>query len=261
MRSQNLWNGWNKSKAIRIFLIVYLLLYLILWVREAEQFDYYMFFSRVNSEYGITEECRQTRMNLTDLLQETDSVSGIVLALLFTASVAVLAVYKESFRENWDITLRRIPHYRGKYLFSKIVAVLIPAFIYLVYYITKWLFLFSMYRKEIQRQYDFYKEKPEKIKYVPLEAKDFLSMVPIKPFLEMVLYTVLMVLVLLLISFTVRRIKKDVMGFCVAMIGLVVSVLLFCGVFAVTRAVEIAILSVCIGIILLFHVRHVYVKF
>ena len=114
MRTQNLWNGWNKPKTVRIFLIVYLVLYLILWVREVEQFDYYMFFCRVESEYGITEECRRTWVDLTDLLQETDSVLGIVLGLLFTASVAVLAVHKESFRENWDITLRRIPRYRGR---------------------------------------------------------------------------------------------------------------------------------------------------
>ena len=117
-----------------------------------------------------------------------------------------------------------------------------------------------MYQKEIQRQYDFFKERPEKIKYVPLEAKEFLNEVPIKPISEMVLYTVLMAFLLLLLSFTVRRIKKDVMGFCVAIVGLVATVLLFFGVFAVTRVVEIAILSVDIGIILFFNIRHVYVK-
>ncbi len=266
MTERKLWNGWNKPKALKWFFIGYLVLNIVLWIREAETFDSYNSFSDVRTESGILEDEEDWLdvpwENLTELLQEANSVIGIVFAVIFMAGVAVIAIHRESFRENWDLTLRRVPRYRGKYLFSKIVAVLIPAVGYMVYYGTQWLYRFYLYQKEIQQQYDYFMEnqKSYKIKYVLLDAKEFLSVVPIKPILEMSLYTVLMALILLLLSFSVRRIKKDVMGFCAAIAGLVALVILFSGVFAFPRAVEIAILSVDIGIILFFNIRHVYVK-
>lgn len=266
MIERKLWSGWNKPKAVKWFFIGYLVLHIVLWLKEADTFEYYKSFSYVKTESGLWEDeegfVEPQFANLTELLQETNSMIGIVFALIFTAGVAVIVVHRESFWDNWDITLRRIPRYRGKYLLSKVIAVLVPATGFSVYYGTQWFYRFRMYQADLQRQFDYFEEnhKSYKIKYVPMEAKEFFSNVPIKPVLEMTLYAVLMALILLLLSFSVRRIKKDVLGFCAAIVGLVAVVVLFSEMFAIGRMAEIVLLSGCIGIIMFFNIRHVYVK-
>lgn len=262
MTKRKLWSGWNSPKAVGACFIGYIILHIILWAREARIFDYCMVFSRIKSEYGITEECRETWVDLTDLLQEANSVRGMVYALIFSICVSVIVVHKESFRQNWNLTLRRIPKYRGKYLRSKMIAVLFPAVGFSVYYGTQWLYRFDLYQTELQREYDFYVESQmsHKIKYVPLEKEEFFRVIPMKPILEMSLYSVITALLLLLLNLAARRIKKDLAGFCAAIAGLVAVVLLFFEVVPMERAVELVLLFGGIGIIAFFTVRHVYVK-
>lgn len=266
MIERKLWNGWNKPKAVKWFFIGYLVLHIVLWLKEAEAFEYYSDFRYVKSESGLWEDeegfVAVRWENLTELLQETNSVIGIVFALIFTTGVAMAVVHRESFWDNWDLTLRRIPRYRGKYLLSKVIAVLIPAIGFSVYYGTQWFYRFRMYQADLQKQFDYFEEnpKPYKIKYIPMEAQEFFRTVPIKPVLEMTMYSVLTAMVLLLLNLAVRRMKKDIVGFCVAIAGLVAVVLLFSEVFPIGRMAEIGILFGCIGIITFFTVRHVYVK-
>ena len=265
MTKRKLWNGWNNTKAVCACVMVYFLLGAFLWIKEVEFFDACNdVYVKTEAGIYIDEEYPGPLMweNLTELLQASNSMTGIVFALIVMTSIAVVVVQKESFRQNWDLTLRRVPHYRGKYLRSKMIAVLFPAVGFSVYYGTQWFQRFSMYEEEVQWQIDFFVESQEayKIKYVPLEKEEFFRVIPVKPILEMALCSVLTALSLLLLNLAVRRIKKDIVGFCVAIAGLVTVVLLFFGVVPIERVVELVLWFGGIGIIAFFTVRHVYVK-
>lgn len=265
MTERKLWNGWNNPKVVCACVIVYFLLGAFLWIKEVEFFDACNdVYVKTEAGIYIDEEYPGPPVweNLTELLQASNSMTGIVFALIVMISVAVVVIQKESFRQNWDLTLRRIPHYRGRYLCSKVVAVLVPAVGFSVYYGTQWFQRFTMYEGEVQRLIDSYIESQEayKIKYVPLEKEEFFRVIPMKPILEMTLYSILTALLLLLLNLAARRIKKDLAGFCAAIAGLVAVVLLFFEVVPMERAVELVLLFGGIGLIAFFTVRHVYVK-
>ena len=87
-----------------------------------------------------------------------------------------------------------------------------------------------------------------------------MQIIPKEPLPETALYLTLVAMALLLLSLTVRRVKKDILGFVVAIAGLLTMVVLFSEALAVERTVEIIVLSVCVGIIFVFNIRHVYWK-
>jgi len=58
----------------------------------------------------------------------------------------------------------------------------------------------------------------------------------------------------------VRNIKKDMLGFIVAITGLLAAVILFAEGIVLERPVELAVLSICVAIVVGFNVRHVYLK-
>ncbi|MBQ8798944.1 MAG: hypothetical protein IJZ55_05190 [Lachnospiraceae bacterium] len=246
MTERKLWNGWNRKIVVLLFFLIFMLLNHYMWMIEAEMFEDELFdatieMSNAKWELGI-------QLYHPDLIRGTAYMPGVICTVFFTAFLAVVTVHRESFFEQWDVTLRRIPKYRGKYLFCKMVTVLLPGVVYLMYYLICW-----------QRRWELYLKRTRE-EYLVSGKKEFLEIIPKEPFLETALYLALTAMALLLLSFTVRRIKKDVLGFVVAIAGLLTVLLLFSEAFAVARRVEIIVLSVSVGIVFLFNIRHVYWK-
>ena len=260
MTKRNLWNGWNNPKTLKWCFIGYIALCILSWYREIDLFDHYLFFMRVEYSYGTTMECNEKWENMSMLLRETNQILAMVCTVLFMAVVSVMAVHRESFFDNWELTLRRVPNFRGRYLCSKLLLGSIPAACHMVYYISQWLWRYRLYIKEVKRQTKFFNEKSRTVEYQALELDEFLSVVPRKSFLEMLLYLVLTTFLLVLLNLTVRNIKKDMLGFIMAITGLLAAVILFAEGIVLERPVELAVLSICVAIVVGFNVRHVYLK-
>jgi len=245
MTERTLWNGWNRKKTVQLFFAIFFLLNGFIWHLEADLFDDALFYATWKM---IDVEWTGIAVSYSDLIQDTGYVPGVVCTVFFMAFLAIVTVHKESFFEHWDVTLRRIPKYRGKYLFCKTVTVLIPGIVYLMYYLFCWQLRWKQYLAGTRE------------KYQVLEKEEFLQLIPKEPLLETTLYLALTATTLLLLSLTVRRVKKDVLGFMVSIACLLTMLILFLEVFAVARTIEIIVLSVCIGIVFVFNIRHVYWK-
>ena len=245
MMERKLWNGWNRKRIVLLFLTVFLLMNGYIWYIEAEIFGDALYKASGEMFYAKWDGIQ---LYHPDLIQGTAYMPGFICTVFFMAFLAVVIVHRESFLEHWDVTLRRIPKYREKYLFCKTVTVLFPGAVYLIYYLICWQFRWARYIEKTEEEYRV------------LGKEEFLQMIPKEPFVETALYLVLVAMALLLLSFTVRRVKKDVLGFLVAIVGLLTMVVLFSGVLAVTGTVEIISLSVSVGIVFVFNIRYVYWK-
>lgn len=244
MTERSLYNGWSDVKTTRRFLVFVLLFNVIAWIMDATRYV-----DRLEWElFRVTEWMRnvvpiQTTVN-------PDVPGGNFLFGLFCAVVAVIyltitVVHRESFKENWYVTLRRIPGYRGKYLRVKLMTVLFPVVLYVVYGSLQWCFQWSMYGSRV----------PE-----ALRSGEVWSIVSVESGLIPMINIVLFAISVLLLSFALRNRKKDIIGGIVAIggIGMMVvckHVLSFSELWQ--RAVA---LSGVIGVEVLFLVRHVYRK-
>ena len=245
MIERKLWNGWNRKRIVLLFLTVFLLMNGYIWYIEAEIFG--------DALYKASGEMFYAKLNgiqlyHPDLIRGTGCMPGFICTVFFMAFLAVVTVHRESFFEHWDVTLRRIPKYRGKYLFCKMITVLFPGVVYLMYYLICWQFRWKRYIEKTEGEYRV------------LGKEEFLQIIPKEPLPETTLYLALVAMALLLLSLTVRRVKKDILGFVVAIAGLLTMVILFSEALAVERTVEIIVLSVCVGIVFVFNIRHVYWK-
>ena len=248
MTERNSVNGWCDAKIIRRFLLSALLLNITAWILEAAGY-------RNDLENAIEKVKLLERADVTsgaevcDFLQKDYCLFGLMCMVFLTVFLGIVVVHRESFKENWYVTLRRIPDYRGKYLKAKLSAVLFPGTLYVVYYILQWLFRWGMYCKHT----------PEGLRTG--RADELWKLVPIKSIGEIILYMLLFALSILLGSLVLRRIKKDIPGGIVALGGLVMTVLLFTEAIWFTNAWELlAVLLFLISIVTAFLVRHVYYK-
>ena len=244
MTERKLWNGWSNRKAVRCFLCSAGLVNMIAWIMDAMRYE-----DRLDWEaFRVTEWMGnvvpiQTTVNPN--IPGGNILFGLFCAVFAVIYLAITVVHRESFKENWYVTLRRIPNYRGKYLRAKLMTVLFPVALYVVYGILQWMFQRSMYRIRV----------PEVLRAGGVWRFPFAEEVLI-PMINLALFAIS----LLLLNFVLRNAKKDVVGGVVAIggIGMMVVcklVLNFPGEWQ--RPV---LLSGVIGVELLFLVRHVYRK-
>ena len=106
MIERKLWNGWNKKKMIRLFLIVFLLMNGYMWYIEAEIFGDALYKASGEMFYAKLDGIQ---LYHPDLIQGTAYMPGFICTVFFMAFLAVVIVHRESFFEHWDVTLRRIP--------------------------------------------------------------------------------------------------------------------------------------------------------
>lgn len=248
MTERNLVNGWCDAKTIRRFLLPVFLLNITAWVLEAAGY-------RNDLEKAIEKVKLLRRADVMseaavyDFLLGDACFFGLMCMAVLTVFLGIAVVHRESFKENWYVTLRRIPDYRGKYLKAKLSAVLFPGALYVVYYMLQWLFRWGMYCKYT----------PEVLRTG--KADELWKLTPIKSIREIVLYVLLFDLSVLLGSLVLRRVKKDIPGGIVAFGGIVMTVLLFSEAIWFTNVWELlAVLLLLISIVTAFLVRHVYYK-
>lgn len=224
MTEQNLRHSWFKKKAVRRFWLTVVLVNLTAWLLEIT--SYIDTFQKTKHYYlGIT--C-------------------MAAAMLF---LAIIVVHRESFTENWDVTLRRIPKYRAKYMVTKLGTVLLPGAIYVGYWGLMWLI----------RCIGYYIEISEGIQEE--EKKDIFEVISFGSLGEICLYIVLFGVSVLLLSFTLRKIRKDLPGFFAAIAGVAMSVLLFTEVVRISGIwMFLGVLTGLIAVMMLFLFRHVYRK-
>lgn len=170
---------------------------------------------------------------------------GLFCAVVGVLYLAIMVVHRESFKENWYVTLRRIPDYRGKYLRAKFTAVLFPVAIYGVYGILQWSFQRSMYRSRV----------PEALRIQSVGPFTIAEAV-LLPVINLALFAIAM----LLLSFVLRKVKKDIIGGIVAIGG--IGMMVICGSVISFPALwqRVAVSFCIIGVELLFLIRYVYRK-
>ena len=258
MTKRNLWNGWNKQGTILSLFIVYFVLSLVFWFTEKTAFLHHLRYAFLKTADKIKTG---TELDYMEYLKGDNQSTIFVCTIILMIILAVIVVHRESFWDNWDVTLRRIPGFRGKYLLSKSVIVLTPAIGYSVYYATQWLWCYKMYKEEVQWMCNWLLENARATEpYHLLKMKEFFSVLLRKSFFEMLLYSVLIAMALLLLSFTLRKIKKDVLGFIVAIISLLAAVILFTEGIVLVGPAEALILLAGVVLVVGFNVRHVYLK-
>lgn len=244
MTERNLYNGWCDAKTKRSFLCVGLLFNVIAWITDAMRYE-----NRLDLDLFTVEHLMRTyvpiRATEYELTPGGDVTCGLFCAIVAVIYQAVAVVHRESFKENWYVTLRRVPDYRGKYLRAKLAIVLFPIFLFGVYGILQWCFQRSMYRSFV----------PE-----TLRTTGIWRFAPVGAVLMPMVNLVLFAISVLLLCFVLRNVKRDIIGGVAAISGI--------GMMVVCKHVlsfsagwqRAAVLSVVIGVELLFLVRHVYRK-
>lgn len=244
MRERKLENGWSDRKTKRWFLWMTGVFYVIAWMMDATRYV-----ERLEWELFRVTEWRKADVPLPITVNLDvpggNFLFGLIWAVVAVLYLAITAVHRESFKENWYVTLRRIPDYRGKYLRAKFIVVLFPVAIYAVYGILQWSFQRSMYRSRV----------PEALRIQSVGPFTIAEAV-LLPVVNLVLFA----LAVLLLNFVLRNVKKDIIGGIVAIGGIGMPV--FCS--NVINFPElwqrVVALSGAIGIEMMFLVRHVYRK-
>ncbi|MBQ9767547.1 MAG: hypothetical protein IJW37_05560 [Lachnospiraceae bacterium] len=248
MTERNLSNGWFEAKRVRQFLFLLLLLNIVVWALDAAAYRNRLEAASTTVKYMHLYDSEEL-FTVYDIVKGQVDVLGVVCMAFGMLCTAVVTVHRESFTENWHVTLRRIPNYRGKYLGSKLCAVLVPGGVYMVYTLTQGLFRWLMYEGD---------DTVRLFENTKTTMGDFLSF---GPWWELVLLIVLAAQAMLLGSLTVRNIKKDVPGFLAALVGMVSAVLWFTEQEFVSEPwIFPIILSVANGMVAIFLVRHGFQK-
>lgn len=244
MTERNLRNGWSNKKTIRRFLGLVLFFNVVAWFTEATGY--------VNRlEWELLKVAELTRIDAPiatteyTLFQGDSLAVGLLCAVVTTVYLAVMVVFRESFKENWYVTLRRVPNYRGEYLRTKLLAVLFPTMLYTVYGSLQWAFQRSMYCLRV----------PETLRAGGVWRFSFTEEVLI-PVANLALFAI----AILLLSFVLRNVKKDIIG-CIASIG-GIGMMVVCkyGFGFPAGWQRVVSVSGVIGVEMLFLVRHVYRK-
>lgn len=224
MTEQSLRHSWFKMKAVKRFRLTVVLVNLTAWLME------------ITSYHDIAQPAKHYYL-------------GIICMVATMLFLAVISVHRESFSENWDVTLRRIPGYRGRYMATKLGTVLLPGVIYGGYWGSMWLV----------RWIGYYIEQP--VSGQAEEKKGVLEVIPFRALGELCPNIVLFGISVLLLSFTLRKLRKDLLGFLIAVAGVAMSVLLFTEVVSFAELwVSYCVLAGLIAVLLLFLIRHVYRK-
>ncbi len=244
MTERNLYNGWCDAKTKRRFLCVVLLFNVIAWIMDAMRYE-----NRLDLDLFTVEHLMRMggaiRVTEYELTQGGDATCGLFCAIVAIIYLAIAVVHRESFKENWYVTLRRVPGYRGKYLRAKLANVLFPVVLYGVYGILQWCFQQSMYRSRV----------PEALRIGGIWKFEPIGEVLI-PMVNLALFAI----AVLLFCFVLRNVKRDRIGGVAAICGI--------GMMVVCKHVlsfsagwqRVAVLSCVIGVELLFLIRHVYRK-
>ncbi len=244
MTERNLRNGWSDRKKIKRFLGAVGLFNVIAWITDATRYE-----ERLEWElFRVKEWMRNVVPIQTTVNPDVPGgnfLFGLFGAIVAVVYVAITVVCRESFKENWYITLRRVPNYRGKYLRAKLTAALFPIALYAVYGSLQWAFQRSMYHIRI----------PEALRAGGVWKFSFGEVVLI-PLANLALFAISV----LLLSFVLRNVKKDIIGCIVAISG--IGMMVVCKhVLNFSEGWQRAIaLSGAIGVEVLFLVRHVYRK-
>lgn len=244
MTERNLYNGWCDTKTKRRFLVFVLLFNVIAWIMDANRYV-----GRLEWELFRVTEWMRTAVPLQTTVNPGvpggNFLFGLFGAIVTVIYLAITVVHRESFKENWYVTLRRIPDYRGKYLRVKLTTVWFPVVLYAVYGILQWAFQWSMYCSRVS----------EALRVGGVWSFSFAEEVLI-PMVNLALFAISV----LLLNFVLRNVKKDIIGGVVAIGGI--------GMMVVCKHVlsfsegwqRVAALSGVIGVEVLFLVRHVYRK-
>lgn len=244
MRERKLQNGWSDAKTKKRFLCLVLLFNVIAWMMDAtryvERLEWELF--RV-TEWSKADVPLPITVNLD--VPGGNFLFGLIWAVVAVVYLAVTVVHRESFKENWYVTLRRIPDYRGKYLRAKFTAVLFPVAVYAGYGILQWSFQRSMYRGRV----------PE-----VLRIQSAWTFTAAGEVLLPVINLALFALAVLLLNFALRNIKKDSIGGIVAIGGIGMMVICSNVISFPELWQRAVVLSGVIGIEVMFLVRHVYRK-
>lgn len=247
MTERKLWNGWNNRKTVKGFLAFAGLLYLVVWLFEVEWYQ---------SDLDTTVWQMQNLNRMGAAIDVEPYVFreikgngfGLGITVVMTIVLAVVLVHKESFKQNWYGTLRRIPKYRGKYLVAKLAVVSLPAGVYLLYSGLQCLGRLNVYETRV----------PKALRFE--ESVEVWELMHHKSVWEMMLYFVLLAVSGLLGSFVLRRIGKDVYGAIVALGGIGMSFLLFLNMSAEYLWQRPMVVGGVILAEVLFLGRHVYRK-
>ena len=229
MTEQNLRHSWFKIKAVKRFRLTVVLVNLTAWLME------------ITSYNDIVQPAKHYYLGITCM----------VATMLFLATIVV---HRESFSENWDVTLRRIPNYRAKYMGTKLGTVLLPGAVYVGYWGSMWLV----------RCIGYYTELSEDIQAEDIQTEEKIAVsevIPFRALAELCPYIILFGISVLLLSFTLRKLRRDLPGFLAAVAGVIMSVLLFTEVISFSKLwVFCCVLVGMIAVMSLFLIRHVYRK-
>lgn len=248
MTEQNLYCSWFKKKTVKRFWLTVLLVNLTAWLLESTAYveDLRFAIMRVKEKQASGPE---NVVKVYEFLQNNYCYLGIGCMIFCMLFLGAVIVHRESFFENWDVTLRRIPNFRIKYLVTKLWTMLLPGLLYLGYWGLQWGFRCKQY----------YSEVAEKLHID--EKKEIWKLIPLKKPAELCLYILLFAISILLLSFTLRKIRKDIIGFLVSIAGIVMTALLFAEVICFTSVWELlSVLVVLIMVVMVFLVRHIYRK-
>lgn len=244
MRERTLENGWSDRKTKRWFLWVAGLFHVMAWMMDATRYV-----ERLEWELFRVTEWRKTDVSLPITVNLDvpggNFLFGLIWAVVAVLYLAITAVHRESFKENWYVTLRRIPDYRGKYLRAKLMAVLFPVVIYAMYGILQWSFQRSMYRSRVPKA---------------LRIQSAWTFSVAEAVLLPVVNLVLFALAVLLLSFVLRNVKRDIIGGIVAIGGIGMPVVCQSGIGFPELWQKAIVLFGVIGLEVLFLIRHVYRK-
>ncbi len=212
MTERNLYNGWFPKKTVRRFFLWMVIMQIGICLLEGTGFltewDGFVtrrwYWEKVLQDGNFAEE-------VLEMCRKETFLPGIGCMVLFILFLAVVSVHKESFFEHWDVTLRRIPKFRGKYLRSKLCLVVLPGVLYVLCFWLQCVWRKAKIKDGLTEQ--MYEDIAEQIH--PLFS--------IQTIIELILYIVLFSVSVLLCSFTLRSVRKDILGFFVGVIGSVIA--------------------------------------
>lgn len=244
MTERNLRNGWSDRKTRKPFFVLVTLFHAVAWMMDANRYVGRLEWELLRATEWLKNEAPiQTTVNLD--VPGGNFLFGLFCAIVTVVYLAITTVHRESFQENWYVTLRRIPDYRGKYLRVKLMTVLFPVVIYGVYGSLQWAFQRSMYCSRVS----------EALRGGGVWRAAFAEEV-LLPMANLALFAIS----LLLLNFVLRNVKKDILGGIAAIGGIGMMVVCKHGLNYSEEWQRPVLLFGVICVEVLFLVRHVYRK-
>ena len=245
MTERNLMNAWFDAKTGRRVIVSILMLYIAMWAFDAIRYGNGLDTAIwVISEHNRMGAAIDVEVYVFWAIKYNDC--GLLCMIATTMYFAITAVHRESFRENWYVTLPRIPNYRGKYLRAKLITVLFPGALYVLFCALQCLWRRGLYEKCV----------PKELRMG--ETVEVWKLLHEKSPGEIILYILLFAVSMLLGSLVLRNVKKDIPGAVVAFVGIGMAALLFLNM-TIYEIWQHPVLVLCLIVAeVLFLVRHVY---